>query len=322
MERVAQYDLQTEYGEMIMKHWTLCENFKTTFISFCLGKSLYNFKCKLTQLTHDVHFIIIPPNMTGLLQPLDVGVNRSFLQNFNDCVTEYHSKALADPLLQTKAGNIKVPTPLLTSEFCRDWAKDQPPALWSNAFSMTGLLPIELFDKEKLHPPLRDIYNNMSMIDWMKQHGGSYKREPISDDFDFKEFEPDHAFLKAIYAIIKEAEPFEKWRDEMIKQIITAVKANALYTGLVEKQDLEDFKKGTHLSHSTFEIVQTCLILNRQLKLIEVNVDQVPFHVTEYNSGNKKNDPKIFLYLLDGTFLYDETKQDKDDNGKNSLTNI
>lgn len=42
----------------------------------------------------NVHFAIIPPNLTGLLQPLDVGLNRSFQQYFNDRTDEYQGEYL------------------------------------------------------------------------------------------------------------------------------------------------------------------------------------------------------------------------------------
>ena len=263
-----------------------------------------------------VHFIIIPPNMTGLLQPLDVGVNRSFQQYFNDRVTEYQAQALIDASLQTKAGNIKVPPPMLTSEFCRDWAKAQPASMWSNAFALTGSVPVELFDKEKLHSPLRDIYNNIDMGEWLKLHAASFTNDPLSDDFEFKEFEPKHAFFKAIHFASKETKTFTKWLDWLLEQINDSIKTDALCTGLVEESDLEIMKTGDRLSHSTFEIFQTAKIINRQIKIIEVNVDQTPTSVSDYNSADAGTaSDKIFLYLLDDTFLYDETKQSEADNG-------
>lgn len=37
----------------------------------------------------NIHFAVIPPNLTGILQPLDVALNRSFQQYFNDRTDEY-----------------------------------------------------------------------------------------------------------------------------------------------------------------------------------------------------------------------------------------
>lgn len=43
----------------------------------------------------NVHFALIPPRLTGLLQPLDVALNRSFQQFFNDRTSEYQAESLS-----------------------------------------------------------------------------------------------------------------------------------------------------------------------------------------------------------------------------------
>lgn len=41
----------------------------------------------------NIHFCVIPPRLTGLLQPLDVCLIRSFQQCFNDCAVNYLSSS-------------------------------------------------------------------------------------------------------------------------------------------------------------------------------------------------------------------------------------
>lgn len=70
---------------------------------------------------------VIPAKMTGLLQPLDVAVNRGFQLNYNDHFTTHMNTAInsEDETTRTKAGNVKMPTHLQISEWVRDWAKEQ-----------------------------------------------------------------------------------------------------------------------------------------------------------------------------------------------------
>ena len=56
-----------------------------------------------------VHFAVIPACLTGLLQPLDVALNRSFQQYFNDRTDEYQAESLRTGLNKTPLGNVKMP---------------------------------------------------------------------------------------------------------------------------------------------------------------------------------------------------------------------
>lgn len=72
---------------------------------------------------NNIYFAIIPPSLTGLLQPLDVAVNRAFQQNFDDIYTVYLEKALGDPSNRTKQGNVKVPSYACLADWCSKWAE-------------------------------------------------------------------------------------------------------------------------------------------------------------------------------------------------------
>lgn len=89
----------------------------------------------------NVHFAIVPKCMTGLLQPLDVAINRSLQQFFNDRTTEYQEESLSQNKNQTKAGNIKIPSSTDITKWIADWADTVPPEQISKAFDLCGLVP-------------------------------------------------------------------------------------------------------------------------------------------------------------------------------------
>ncbi|GBG77382.1 hypothetical protein CBR_g23713 [Chara braunii] len=113
----------------------------------------------------NIHVCIVPPNLTGIFQPLDVAVNRSFQQSYGCQYDAYISKALEDPSLQTKMGNPKSPTYQMVANWVCLWAKTKTKEDIAQAFAMCGLVCKEDFDVEKLHPPLRAVYNDVVNID-------------------------------------------------------------------------------------------------------------------------------------------------------------
>lgn len=57
---------------------------------------------KETYIARKVFLAVIPPRLTGLIQPLDVAINRSFQQFFNDQTNEYQNQSLLQGINKTK----------------------------------------------------------------------------------------------------------------------------------------------------------------------------------------------------------------------------
>ncbi len=72
-------------------------------------------------LEYNIFIIIIPPNLTNILQPLDVAINRGFQTFYTTCYDEHIGKALDYPDLQSRAGNPKVPGYLMVSTWIVEW---------------------------------------------------------------------------------------------------------------------------------------------------------------------------------------------------------
>jgi hypothetical protein len=105
----------------------------------------------------NLHFVLIPPNLTSLLQPLDVAINKSFQSFFGDCYNRYMARAISDTNFHTKNGNIKTPTYECVTGWIVDWIKVFDSEIIVKAFQLCGIVPKENFDIQKLHELLRKL---------------------------------------------------------------------------------------------------------------------------------------------------------------------
>jgi hypothetical protein len=108
-------------------------------------------------LQMNIHVIVVPPNMTCILQPLDVAINRSFQAFYCTKYDAYIAQALDDPQLQTKAGNPKVPSYHLVASWTLEWITTKSQEDVVKAFSLCGVVAPENFQLENLHPPLKEL---------------------------------------------------------------------------------------------------------------------------------------------------------------------
>lgn len=119
----------------------------------------------------NIHFAVIPARLTGLLQPLDVCLNRSFQQYFNDCTDAYQAESLRDDTNKTRLGNVKMPSSNLVTKWAADWCDSKTKEEIAKAFDVCGLVPEQEFTIEKLHTPLQAIFNQiMSTDEWLRQY--------------------------------------------------------------------------------------------------------------------------------------------------------
>jgi hypothetical protein len=107
----------------------------------------------------NIFLLMVPKNMTSILQPLDVAINRSFQQYYGKAYDTYLEKAINDSSMQTKAGNVKVPSSLTVTKWVADWAEHHVSVeMIQKAFKVCGIVPSAAsFDVNALHQPLRDL---------------------------------------------------------------------------------------------------------------------------------------------------------------------
>jgi hypothetical protein len=117
----------------------------------------------------------VPPNLTNILQPLDVAVNRSFQAYYQTLYDSYIGRAIDDPTLQTKAGNPKVPGYLMVSNWIIEWIATKNSDQIINSFKVSGLLPKENFALEHPHPPLKALFlPTLDIIIWNELYAAEY----------------------------------------------------------------------------------------------------------------------------------------------------
>jgi hypothetical protein len=131
---------------------------------------------------YNIYVILVPKNLTNILQPLDVAVNRSFQAYYQTLFDSYIGRAIDDPAMQTKAGNPKVPSYKMVSEWVIEWMNSKQPNEIANAFRVCGLVPQSEFQLEILHSPLKALFQASFDINhwkemYMKEFGNTIDRD-------------------------------------------------------------------------------------------------------------------------------------------------
>ncbi|KAJ8555023.1 hypothetical protein ON010_g9461 [Phytophthora cinnamomi] len=102
---------------------------------------------------YNVFVLVVPSNMTIMLQPHDVAVNRSYQEYYRDQYDDYLCRALKEPAFQTKAGNPKVLRYSTVAQWTLDWVASKSVESIKRAFALCGLVPKRDFSPDALHRP-------------------------------------------------------------------------------------------------------------------------------------------------------------------------
>ncbi|GBG90296.1 hypothetical protein CBR_g50474 [Chara braunii] len=156
----------------------------------------------------NIHVVIIPPNLTSLLQPLDVAVNRSFQQHYTREYDGHIHRALQNTNLQTKAGNPKYPSYQMVADWVCDWVQMKTKQEITNAFEVCGLQLKADFDLAKLHAPLQALFSPTLN---MEERDAAFDKEitEAADGFNLELLQPPAYFI-LVDAI--GAEPCSLWQ--------------------------------------------------------------------------------------------------------------
>lgn len=240
----------------------------------------------------NVYFKFVPPSLTGMLQPLDVCLNRSFQKSFDDKYTEHLERALKETTNRTSKGNIRTPSYMDLSTWCFNWAEGLQDEMIQKAFISCGLVEPSLFKINDLHTPLRDCFTDVSQDEWMETHGSVLKEDAL-DEF----VEVGQDFYKAIYNAIdgEDVSNFESWKTLMIEEVINFVSGHHEICSVFGNDEVKSIREGI-LTGTNIEWFAISKLLKMDIKLSEKEATTLLF------KGAESTDENIHIYVQDKTY--------------------
>lgn len=228
----------------------------------------------------NVFLKIIPGKMTGLLQPLDVAINRSFQQQYNDHYNDHLALAInsTDPKARTKSGNVKMPRYEQVSDWILEWSKDQSAEKISKAFDVCGLVPADDFSLEKLHKPLRDCFaEDFSLAEWENEHHQVWSENENSSNNDddsrsVKIYTEAFSMFEALFEMIGNDGNYDAWLRKTKKEVKKHIIQDELLNGLFTEEERKLFDSGMPTG-SAIEFSASANVLKIKLKIVEVDKD-------------------------------------------------
>lgn len=201
-----------------------------------------------------VVFAIIPPRLTGLLQPLDVALNRSFQQFFNDRNDEYQSESLANDTNKTHKGNVKIPSTEIMTGWVVQWCEGVDVNAVKKAFKLCGLVAPEDFNPDEMHQALKDVFDrSINMDEWVANHGSVIDSSRVVPDDNWLEFKGKHSLLKAWHHAVEVKTDFKEWSRDLLDDMKKLLSVDAMTSVLFTKEDSTHVTDGLSLTQGRFE---------------------------------------------------------------------
>jgi hypothetical protein len=255
-----------------------------------------------------VHFAVVPPNLTGLLQPLDVCINRSFQEYFDDCTDSYQSESLKLDINKTLKGNVKMPSVEAVTNWVGDWAATKTVEDLRKAFDVCGLVPVDEFSADRLHPPLREIWShNFDSVSWVQKYSSYISSPHVVFDDRHQIFERRYAFFHAIFSTIEHdfEDNYAGWQKIALASIHDFLKEDPTVAPIYEKSDKDTIAAGWDLTPGLVEFYAVAQTSDLTIHVITLNDDDVPVNRTIFDSDASEGLKGYFIKRRPCTVIYD-----------------
>lgn len=239
--------------------------------------------------------------MTGILQPLDVAVNRSFQQHYNDSYTVYLTAAINsnDPADRTRTGNVKMPSYEKVSEWVLEWRASQTVEGIAKAFTVCGLTPN--FSLQSLHKPLRECFDDdFSVATWIDENEAlANNADPNNPDApadgSYIIFNEDYSLFKAVYERMNVDEDYEFWLKETKDSVRNYIVSDDILSSLFTDQERSLFDSGKP-TDTQIEVFAIAHALEIQLEVTTIDVDFNVIDRDEYNVVEGGANVKLVMF--------------------------
>jgi hypothetical protein len=246
---------------------------------------------------HKIILKLIPPGLTGLLQPLDVSNNRSLQQFFNSKFDDYMDEALNSPdtTYRTKQGGIKTPTYLIVTSWIIEWKKTRTPQEVAKAFVLCGLVHPDKFDIDKLHEPLRKCFSDdfdqeiwlSNFEEIMAEKELNFFDKDVISQWHFTSTK-DKGLYRCLFEVSKtegEMMKFEVWLESLISEMENYITQDCYLMELMDEEDLRILRTG-ELNESNIDLVAAAEVLMWEIEVHELSSDCEEDSVTIYRPQN------------------------------------